>query len=55
MGDRLHLFAVIEAVSTLGGEEAVDFLEFVASGHPDGKVRDRAKEGLERLKRASPR
>lgn len=55
MGDRLHLFAVIEAVSTLGGEEAVDFLEFLASGHPDAEVRQRAKDGLERLERAPPR
>lgn len=55
MGDRLHLFAVIEAVSTLGGEEAVDFLEFLASGHPDAEVRERANDGLDRLKRAPPR
>ena len=55
MGDRTHLFAVIEAVSTLGGEEAVDFLEFVASGHPDSEVRARAQAGLERIERGSPR
>jgi HEAT repeat protein len=47
--DRLR--TLIEAVTALGGEDAVDFLEFVASGHPDADIKRRASEGLERLRR----
>ncbi|WP_428262978.1 HEAT repeat domain-containing protein [Haliangium sp.] len=42
--DSEPLAAVIDAVATLGGDEAASFLEFVASGHPDPALRARAAE-----------
>jgi hypothetical protein len=50
--DFMHM--VIEAVSALGGDDARDYLEFIASGHPERSIRKRAGEGLERLGSASP-
>jgi hypothetical protein len=41
---------VIEAVTAIGGEEAIEFLEFVQSGHPDDDIKQRAEEGLRRLR-----
>jgi hypothetical protein len=49
--DFMHM--VIEAVSALGGDDARDYLEFIASGHPERSVRKRAGEGLERLSSAN--
>ena len=49
------LHTVIEAVAALGGEEARDFLEFVAGGHGDDDVRQHAREGLQRLERTTDR
>jgi hypothetical protein len=49
--DHEELRAVVEAVSAIGGEEAVEFLEFVASGHADEDIKTRAAEGLERVQR----
>ncbi len=50
---------IIDAVGMIGGDEARDYLEFVASGHETPAVRRLAKEALGRLKRreaaASPR
>ncbi|HEU5057088.1 MAG TPA: HEAT repeat domain-containing protein [Kofleriaceae bacterium] len=45
--DELKL--VIEAVSAIGGDEAAEFLEYVATGHSDPDLRGRAREGLERI------
>ncbi len=47
--DYEELRAAIEAVHVIGGEEAVAFLEFVASGHSDPGMRLRAREALERM------
>ena len=55
MSDYEFLRLVIEAVSAIGGEEALSFLEFVASGHPDEDIRGRAKRGLERIDKKSSR
>lgn len=44
--DYEQLRVVIEAVSAIGGEEATEFLEFVASGHPDDDMRARAKDRI---------
>jgi HEAT repeat protein len=52
-----ELRLVIEAVSAIGGDEAAEFLEYVATGHSDADLRNRAREGLERIgrqKRDSP-
>ena len=50
-----ELKMVIEAVTAIGGDEAAEFLEYLATGHSDGDVRSRAREGLERIgRRRSP-
>jgi hypothetical protein len=49
--DYEDLRMVVEAVSAIGGEDAIEFLEFVASGHPEADIRDRAKESIEELRR----
>ncbi len=46
-----ELRMVIEAVSAIGGDEAAEFLEYVATGHSDADLRSRAREGLERIGR----
>ena len=46
-----ELRMVVEAVSAIGGDEAAEFLEYVATGHSDADLRNRAREGLERLGR----
>lgn len=46
--------SLIEAVTAIGGPEAVEFLELVASGHSDADMRQRAEEGLDRLGRRQP-
>lgn len=38
--------SVIDAVASLGGDEARAYLEFVASGHPDVAIRARAQAAL---------
>ncbi|HWM86634.1 MAG TPA: HEAT repeat domain-containing protein [Kofleriaceae bacterium] len=43
--------ALVEAVSAIGGPEAIEFLEMVAGGHAEADMRQRAREGLERLGR----
>jgi hypothetical protein len=43
--------ALVEAVTAIGGQEAIDFLELVAGGHAEADMRERAREGLERLGR----
>ncbi len=51
--DYEALRVVMEAVSAIGGEDATEFLEFVASGHPDEGIRARAKENLLDLQRGT--
>ena len=48
--DHDMLEMVIEAVTAFGGEDARVYLDFVASGHPDQKIRQRATEALARVK-----
>jgi hypothetical protein len=50
-----ELRTVIEAVTAIGGDEAAEFLEYVATGHSDADLRSRAQEGLERIGRRKPR
>ncbi len=49
-----ELRMVVEAVSAIGGDEAAEFLEYVATGHSDADLRNRAREGLERIGRHPP-
>ncbi len=50
--DYEELRVTMEAISAIGGEDAIEFLEFVASGHSDAELRERAKESLGRLRKA---
>jgi len=47
--ERMH--KIIDAVASLGGEEARAYLELVASGHEEATVRQLAREGLARMQR----
>jgi len=42
---------VLDAVGAIGGQEAVDYLEFVSTGHPDSDIQAQAKDALGRLQR----
>jgi len=46
---RMH--KIIDAIASLGGDEARAYLEFVASGHEDADVREQAKDALDRMRR----
>lgn len=50
-GDHGLMRRVIDAVGSLGGDEALDYLEFVASGHPDDDIKQQASDALRRLKK----
>ena len=53
--DDLDLLrTIIEAVVALGGTDAREYLEFLASGHEEEDIRERAREGLGRLDRRKP-
>ncbi len=53
--DYEELRVAIEALNVIGGEDAEAFLEFVASGHSDAGMRQRAKEALGRMRGAQAR
>ena len=44
------LRVAMEAITAIGGDEAEEFLEFVASGHSDPELAERATESLRRLR-----
>lgn len=52
--DTARLAKVVDAIGTLGGPEAISYLEFVAVGHEDADIRNLAREALERIRRAQP-
>jgi hypothetical protein len=52
--DTARMAKVLDAIGALGGEEAKDYLEFVASGHEDADIRNLAAEALERMSRKKP-
>ena len=47
--DKDELLTIIEAAGAIGGSDAADLLDVLATGHPNPVVRARAKQGLERL------
>jgi hypothetical protein len=49
--DSREMRKILDAVSVLGGEEALDYLSFVADSHDDEEVRDLAKAAKSRLER----
>lgn len=51
MRDTREMRKVLDAIATLGGREAKDYLAFVAETHDDEDIRSMAKEALERLKK----
>jgi HEAT repeat protein len=51
MRDRREMRKIIEAISVLGGEEARDYLGFVAETHDDAEIKEMAQKARERLNR----
>ena len=51
MRDRREMRKILDAIATLGGQEALEYLSFVADAHEDEEIRDMAKQALARLKR----
>lgn len=49
--DTARLAKILDGVAALGGIEAREYLQFVASGHEDADIRSLAREALERMKR----
>jgi len=49
--DHERMRVVIEASAALGGSEALQFLEFVSTGHEDDDIKAHAADAIERLKR----
>lgn len=54
MKDRREMRKIIDALATLGGQEATDYLSFVADAHEDEEIRNMAKAALARLKGRMP-
>jgi hypothetical protein len=55
MRDAREMRKILDAIATLGGPEAADYLAFVAETHDDEEIRAMAKTALERLGRGSGR
>jgi hypothetical protein len=51
MRDRREMRKILDAIAMLGGQEASDYLAFVADTHEDEEIRQMAKQALDRLKR----
>lgn len=51
MRDGREMRKVLDAIATLGGSEAQDYLAFVAETHDDEEIRDMARAALERMTR----
>ena len=49
--DHREMRKILEAIATLGGDEALDYLSFVAETHDDPEIRDMAKVAKQRLER----
>jgi HEAT repeat protein len=53
MRDRREMRKILDAIATLGGQEAAEYLSFVADAHEDEEIKRMAKQALDRLKRRS--
>jgi hypothetical protein len=51
MRDAREMRKILDAIATMGGQEAKEFLGFVAETHDDDEIRDMARSALERLLR----
>jgi hypothetical protein len=49
--DRREMRKILEAIATLGGEEALDYLSFIAQSHDDQEIRELAAAAKARLER----
>jgi hypothetical protein len=49
--DKREMAKILEAISLIGGEEARQYLSFVADGHEDAEIRQQAAEARDRLLR----
>jgi hypothetical protein len=54
MRNTYEMRKVIDAVGSLGGQEARDYLSFVSDNHDDSDIREMAKAALERLVKREP-
>ncbi|MGA7740735.1 MAG: HEAT repeat domain-containing protein [Polyangia bacterium] len=54
MKDRREMRKIVDALAALGGQEATDYLSFVADAHEDEEIRNMATAALLRLKGRSP-
>ena len=51
MKDRREMRKILDAIATLGGDEALDYLNFVAASHDDEEIRSLALAAKARLER----
>jgi hypothetical protein len=49
--DRHEMLKILDAISLIGGEEAAEYLAFVADSHDDADIRQAAREARDRLQR----
>jgi len=54
MKDRREMRKIVDALAALGGQEAADYLSFVADAHEDEEIRIMARTALLRLRNKSP-
>lgn len=53
MKDRREMRKIVDALAALGGQEAADYLSFVADAHEDEEIRNMASAALVRLRNRS--
>jgi hypothetical protein len=53
MRDEREMRKILDAMATLGGDEAMEYLSFVADAHENEEIKAMAKRALERMKRRS--
>lgn len=49
--DRHEMLKILDAISLIGGQEAAQYLAFVAESHDDPEIRQAAREARDRLQR----
>ena len=53
--DRREMMKILDAISLIGGDEARDYLAFVAQSHDDPEIRELARAAAERMLRGASR
>jgi len=53
--DRREMMKILDAISLIGGDEARDYLAFVAQSHDDPEIRELARAAAERMLRTAPK